>query len=64
METGKVNSWLLYLRRSMVVMKSQVQIRMRNSKNGTNHEETSCGMDRTVSKLYRIVRWSVRHLCR
>ena len=40
---------------------SRVQIRMRNSKNGTNH---SCGMDRTISKLYRIVLWSVRHLCR
>ena len=28
-----------------------MQIHMHNSKNGTNHEETSCGMDRTVSKL-------------
>ena len=25
-------------------------------------EETSCGMDRTVSKLYKIVFWSAIHL--
>ena len=39
-----------------------VHIHMGNSKNGTNHEETSCSMDHTASKLYRIVVWCVRHL--
>ena len=41
-----------------------MQTHMRNSKNGTNHEETSCVLDHTVSKLYRIVLWSVIHLCK
>ena len=27
-----------------------------NSKNGTNHEETSCGMDRTISTLDTFVK--------
>ena len=26
------------------------------------HKETSCAMNHTVSKLYRIVFWSARHL--
>ena len=32
------------------------------NRNETNHEETSCEMDHTISKLYRIVIWSVQHL--
>ena len=58
METGNVESW------PDVAWWTRVQIHIRNSKNGTNHEETSCGMDHTVGKLYRIVLWTyVIHLC-
>jgi len=35
---------------------------MRNIKNDTNHEETSCGMDRNVSELHRIVVETTMHL--
>ena len=38
---------------------SRVSIRMRHTKNGTNHEETSCGMKRFADKSFRIV---VMHL--
>jgi len=37
---------------------------MRDIENDTNHEETSCGMDCTVSELHRTVLKSTRYLCR
>ena len=43
----------------MVDMSADMHVQQQN---GTNHKETSCGMDRTVSKLYRIVLWSVIHI--
>ena len=39
-----------------VVWQSQVSLRMRLTKNGTNHEETSCGIKRFVDKpVLRVV---------
>ena len=61
METGKVNSWLLYPRRGMVVTSADMHVQQQNS---ASHKEITCGMDCAVSKLYRTALWSVRHLFR
>ena len=37
-----------------VAWQSQVSIRMCHTKNGTNHEETSCGMKHFADKPFRI----------
>ena len=36
---------------------------MHHMKNGTNHEETSCGMKRFIDKPFRTVLRVAMHLC-
>ena len=48
----EIDSQLLYFGRGMVDTSADTHVQHQN---GTNHEETNCGMDCTVSKLYRIV---------
>ena len=38
-----------------VAWQSRVSIRMRHTKNATNHKETSCGMKCFIDKPFRIV---------
>ena len=53
METGKADSWHLYLCRSgMVDINADMHAQQQNV---TYHEETNCETDYTVSKLHRIV---------
>jgi len=48
-----------YTRCGMVNM----SVYVRNIRNDTNHKETSCEMDCTVSELHRIVFESTMYLC-
>jgi len=45
-----------------VAWQSRVSILMCHTKNGTNHEETSCEMNRFVDKTYRAFLRVVMHL--
>jgi len=47
-----------------VAWQSRVSIRMRHTKNGKNHKETSCcETNRFVDKPFRVVLRVVMHLC-